>query len=471
MRLKTLSVTNFRGYKNYEISLHPQFNLIVGENGLGKTSLLEAAAVAVGSWLLGIRGHDSRAIRARDVRILRDLVEGRYRELSQYPVKVTATAELTITQAKRQSDTGKIELIGIPKMVPVAWSRSLEGTGGRTTQQDAKSLKKYATAMEAAVLKGDPCVLPLIRYFGAGRLWESVKDSDNKSMSKFKAKQPQDLHDDDDLQKLLLESKKMAEPFFGYRFSVDKRCNPDDLLRWMYYERQNERDDEKDSNALRTVYLAIEKMLPSVKRARYSVKQSSLMIYLDDGRILTFDELSDGYRNVVALAADLAIKAVMLNPHLAESALDMTPGVVLIDELDLHLHPTWQREIVEAFRSTFPKFQFICTTHSPFLIQSLRSGDELIRLDGDVTNGIGNLSIEGIAAALMGVPNTDASLRYAEMLSTAKEYLVELDEAAKSSDARLAEYRKLLAARIAPYAENPAFQAILEAEKKSMIGS
>ncbi|GEM_PF-3154147 len=62
-----------------------------------------------------------------------------------------------------------------------------------------------------------------------------------------------------------------------------------------------------------------------------------------------------------------------------------TEGVVLIDELDLHLHPKWQRHVIEDLRTTFPKIQFIFTSHSPFLIQSLRSSEELIMLDGSIT--------------------------------------------------------------------------------------
>ncbi|MDY3745891.1 MAG: AAA family ATPase, partial [Lachnospiraceae bacterium] len=57
-----------------------------------------------------------------------------------------------------------------------------------------------------------------------------------------------------------------------------------------------------------------------------------------------------------------------------------TPGVVVIDELDLSLHPTWQKRIVRILKDLFPKIQFICATHSPFIIQSLKPG-ELIVLD------------------------------------------------------------------------------------------
>lgn len=476
MRLETLRLKNFRGYEDSEFRLHPQFNLIVGENGAGKTSFLEAAAVAIGSWMLGIRGHDSRNILERDVRVVREMVEKRYRELPQYPVRVEATGFVHIAVVKRSGD-GVLDYLPSlksgnpnPREEAVAWSRSIDGVGGRTTRSGANTLKKLAELMAVAVIGQQPRILPLIRYFGAGRLWESVRDSDGKALSRHKGKQPAELAEDADELDRLFNFDKLSEPFYGYRMSVDKRCNPDDLIRWMAFERRNELDEEEDSPALRLVYQAIESLLPEVESVRYSVKLRALVLHHRDGQRHTFNELSDGYRNVVAIAADLAIKAAMLNPQLAEKALEWTPGVVLIDELDLHLHPKWQRRIIEDLRRTFPKIQFICTTHSPFLIQSLRSGEELIMLDGQPTAQVDNMPIDEIARGLMGVSNTETSARYDEMKQVAKAYLEKLEEAALTPADKLDDFLDHLAQSIAPYADNPAFQAFLEMKRAAKLG-
>ena len=87
---------------------------------------------------------------------------------------------------------------------------------------------------------------------------------------------------------------------------------------------------------------------------------------LEDGRSLPFDFLSDGMRNFVAMMADIAHRCVLLNPQLQDRALTETSGVVLIDELDLHLHPAWQKKVLNSLLTIFPKIQFIITTHSPF---------------------------------------------------------------------------------------------------------
>ncbi len=497
MRIETLQLRNFRGYIDREFRLHPQFNLIVGENGSGKTSFLEAAAVAAGSWLLGIRGHDSRNIRARDVRHVIEFVEKRYRELPQFPVRVGATGYIEIARAARSEQSGNIEYLESknldkknPREVYVKWERSLESQDGRTTRSGASKLTKVAKALADSVLKQDPHVLPLIRYFGAGRLWESVRDTEGKALSRYKGKQPGELAEDaDEIERALAEHDRLSEPFYGYRMSVDKRCSPDDLIRWMAIERRNELDEDESSPALRLVYQAIESLLPEIKSVRYSTRLKTIVLNSHEGQRRVFSDLSDGYRNVVAIAADLAIKAAMLNPQLAAEALKLTPGVVMIDELDLHLHPKWQHRIVEDLRRTFPKVQFICTTHSPFLIQSLRSGDELILLgdekssatiddegesddvvdDALGTDKLDNLGIEAIALGIMGVP-AEAGPQYMKMLEAARAYLAELDEAARAPAERLAEYKRQLANRIAPFADNPAFQAVLEAERIDKIG-
>ncbi|SHM26123.1 AAA family ATPase [Rhizobacter sp. OV335] len=462
MRLETLRLRNFRCYEDREFRLHPQFNLVVGENGAGKTSFLEAAAIAMGSWLLGFGGHDSRNIHKSDVRVEHEIVGSRYREVPQYPVRIDASGIVrTAEDAERLShdDTA------------IAWSRSVERAGGSTTRSGAAGLKKVAESLAQRVMARKQPLLPLIRYFGAGRLWDPVRDSSSKTLSKHRGKQPTELAAHaDELDRLLADSRRLAEPFYGYRMSVDKRCNPGDLIRWMGFERRTEIDRDEPSPALALVFRTIEQMVPEAESVRFDVAANTLMFNHRNGKKHTFDELSDGYRNVLAISADLAIKAVMLNPQLAGEALEHTPGIVLVDELDLHLHPIWQRRIIEDLRRTFPRLQFVCTTHSPFLIQSLRSGDELLVLDGVATDKVDNLGIEAIAAGIMGVTDPQASPRYMEMLQAAKSYLAELDEAGRSPAERLESYKEKLAQRLAPFADNPAFQAVLEAERIVKLG-
>ena len=95
--------------------------------------------------------------------------------------------------------------------------------------------------------------------------------------------------------------------------------------------------------------------------------------------------LSDGVRNAISMVADLAFRAYKLNPHLGANAALETPGVALIDEVDMFLHPSWQQTIIASLRKAFPKVQFIVTTHSPQVLSTVNR--ECIRLLGRAPTG------------------------------------------------------------------------------------
>src|SRR5690606_7819707 len=83
------------------------------------------------------------------------------------------------------------------------------------------------------------------------------------------------------------------------------------------------------------------------------------------------------------MVAELAYRCIVLNGFKEEKAIDEATGIVMIDELDLHLHPKWQRHVVNDLKTAFPNIQFVVTTHSPFIVQSLEQS-ELVNLDEEV---------------------------------------------------------------------------------------
>ncbi len=183
------------------------------------------------------------------------------------------------------------------------------------------------------------------------------------------------------------------------------------------------------------------------------------------GARLSLQQLSDGERAFIAMLGDLVRRLALANPDLGNPL--HGHGVVLIDELELHLHPRWQREVVEKLRSSFPNVQFIATTHSPFIIQSLRPG-ELIALDPEFDRPAeyANRSVEDIAENVMGVEVPQKSERYLEMMRAAEEYYRLLRRSgATAADAVAAEDRlNELSIR---YSDDPAFQALLKLEREA----
>ena len=433
MRIDRLRLSNFKGFDQRELVFHPQFNLIVGENGSGKTSVLEALSVAVGSWFLGMRGYDSRHIRTGDVRLVGIETADGVRWEDQYPVTVESTGSV-------MGDT-------------LTWSRTLASDKGRTTYVDARSVKTRAEQAQRAVKRGEEVTLPLLSYYGTGRLW-------NVPRERAKVRGAEQL-----------ASGAKRSRLTAYANSVDPRLSVSDLVNWIAREswRSFQRSGT-ESLMFAQARSALVRHIEGAEEIYFDAEYGEVVMRHIGGERQPFNNLSDGQRTMLALVGDMARKAATLNPHLGEKVLTETPGVVLIDELDLHLHPKWQRHVIEDLRTTFPSLQFFATTHSPFLIQSLRSGDELVMLEGQPVSTVDELPIEEIARGIQGVEHPEVSARYQEMKTVARSYLEILEEAAGSPADKLEDYRQRLAASIAPYADNPAFQAFLEMKRVAILG-
>lgn len=225
--------------------------------------------------------------------------------------------------------------------------------------------------------------------------------------------------------------------------------------------------DQKNKRTLNTINRAVREFLPGFGDVRVELDPLRLLVS-KQGQALDLTQMSDGERSLLAMMIDLCRRLVLANPELDDPL--QGAGVVLIDEIELHLHPQWQREIVEKLRQTFPRIQFILTTHSPFVIQSAYSSDELVLLDAQPLNSLENKGVEEIAKALMGVERPEVSKRYQTMKAVARSYLEMLNEASLAPEDKLERYKDRLAEAIAPYADNPAFQAFLEMKRAAKLG-
>ena len=193
------------------------------------------------------------------------------------------------------------------------------------------------------------------------------------------------------------------------------------------------------------------------------VQEQPLRLLVDKaGVALDLSQLSDGERSFLAMICDLGRRLALANPLLDDPL--HGAGVVLIDELELHLHPTWQREVSEKLRNTFPNIQFIATTHSPFVIQALHPG-ELINLDPDEFAEYADRSIEDISENVMGIELPQKSERYRQMMGVAEEYF-RLVRAPTASPEDIEAVEDRLNILSEPFSDDPAFQALLKLERE-----
>ena len=139
---------------------------------------------------------------------------------------------------------------------------------------------------------------------------------------------------------------------------------------WMRVQKALAKEQSAAERYLRVLQSAVERFLPTYHNLR-PASEGSLRLQIDRGGVpLEVGQLSDGERGVLALVLDLARRLSQANPSL-DDPLSEGQAVVLIDEIDLHLHPKWQRQIVRKLTRTFPRCQFIATSHSPQVVASV----------------------------------------------------------------------------------------------------
>jgi predicted ATP-binding protein involved in virulence len=395
---------------------------LLGENGTGKSTALDAVAVALGIWCVARSTAGWRAIRKGEAR-LRKIKSGDRVHFESSPDPA-------------------IMAEGVIGDKSVTWTRMNKGLSNRTSNEAAKEALKVVEDLIALSRRESVKVtLPILAHYGAGRAWLPQIER----IEGFKPK------------------KGKVSRFDAYYYSLEGRIRDRELNDWFLYESLDAFQRGSKREGMKVVEQAVLNCLPGSKALRFDVDRKEIVVVMTKakGGEIPFYALSDGQRSMLSLVADIARKTVILNPHLGKDSAKKSPGVVLIDELDLHLHPNWQKSVVEDLKRTFPSMQFICTTHSPFIVQSL-TAEELIKLDGDVTTEPTRRSLDEVAQFVMGVPNASRGQQHQTMVETARLYLQKVEEAQKASPAKKKSIQKELVTMMAPFTNNPAYTALLE---------
>lgn len=342
MRIERLKLKNFRCFEKLEMRLHPKCNVLVGMNGAGKSTILDALAVALGGYLSGFDGIKSNSILPEDAHYKMFCIGSRIEPQEQFPVEIYAEG---IVEKKNVTESDS--------KTTISWQRELNGKGRRTTHGNVKFIADYARALQNSVRSGDvTCILPLVAYYGTGRLWLQ-----KRNRTKYK------------------KGEKLNRQM-GYVDCIAAESNEKQMMQWfeeMTYIQLQEgtviAELEAVKRAICKCYLNVNISVTDVKFA-YDVRSHELEIYIyhnNQAERFPVRMLSDGEKGMISLVADIAYRMALLNPNLLDKVLE-TPGVVLIDEIDLHLHPAWQKKVVDSLLRIFPNVQFIVTTHSPSIL-------------------------------------------------------------------------------------------------------
>lgn len=354
MKIDSIHLTNYRCHRALAVEFAPGFNAVVGINGSGKTSLLGGICEALSGFVNYSPSPYSRPPlqEANLARLEVTTENARVRFEPQYPVKIGAGGEIygegAVWTIHKESAISAVVSTGRPP--GEIWQR-LYGKHGMGLSELAQKLP-----------------LPVMAFYRANRHWNQPGGSEMQA-----ATQKNSRYDgyaswwDASLDATTLQS-----------WAVGK-C----LERFQTISETGRAFDTVEDDELALVNSALARVVEGVKGLRYDLKQKSLLVeWLPRADIprdpTPFENLSDGQKAVIALVADIARRMCLLNPQLGGDVTDKTPGVVLIDELDVHLHPNWQHMLTSGLKAVFPAVQFIVATHAPQVLSELQPGEIIL---------------------------------------------------------------------------------------------
>jgi predicted ATP-binding protein involved in virulence len=337
----------------HTLELHRNLTVLAANNGSGKTSLLDAIALAFGPFLTRLPKVKGNAPTDTDVCMQREKDE---------PFALIAATTYQSSEESSLDDS-------------IAWDRikRLDGSSSaiRKTQDklaalgyDVKGLTDINREADYYVEKVESdVVLPILAYYGTGRAVIDVpqrRRGFGKDFPRFQA----------------------------FADCLNPRTNFRKLFEYFYFledlerrEREEKKDWDYQNSQLLAIRSAIVSCVPEFENPRTKLRPLRFILNNKvDGGEYDIKLLSDGFKTCIAMVMDIAMRMVEANPELGETALE-SPGIVLIDEIELHLHPSWQQRILSDLQRTFPKVQFICTTHSPQVLSTVPS--ESIRTIGE----------------------------------------------------------------------------------------
>lgn len=433
MRIDHITLKNYRCFGDLRVDFHPQITVLVAPNGQGKTTVLDAVKVAlwpfVAGFDMGSTTNDITGIHIDDVR--REQVRSLEMDW-RLPASISADGFIRVEQLIQEG-----KLLPGPRNWPEPdivrpWEvkRSRDKIKKGTKTKDAfvmgsydpqetehgftivstyeTALKGFAERLQQRIFLGQqsqPDDLPMLGFYGTGRLWAQKKLTTAHEES----------------------NPETQSRTFAYRDCLDPASSYKHFAIWFTRAFRSLRDAQIQriekgqslttniapglSASIRTIQQAIDTLLhphTGWHTLEYSAEYDELVLNHDVQGKLKVSQLSDGIRNMLAMVGDIAYRCYKLNAHHGASAAKQTHGIVMIDEVDMHLHPSWQQTVLNDLSVAFPKLQFIVTTHSPQVLTSVdASCIRKLVLATDTESGQGLVKVEPVTTQTRGVASAD----------------------------------------------------------------
>ena len=331
MRIDQLAFTNFRCFVNFRLNFKPGINLLFGANGSGKTTILRGIKIAMSSFFSGFSDANTRFIGIANDDFMSE-----------------------VSNDTEQLERPVIIEFLFPDFGSLVLSRS--GKKNRTSIAGIKHLRDSSKDLyqQLANMDDGSIALPLFAAFST-----------------------EDIHSARKLDKSIF-AKYFQPRSFGYY-----ECLQGDgfFESWMY-RLLVLAEGQKSMKEIDVVETAIAKTLGPdgcniIKGMSIRPVKKNVFFQFVDGREVEASNLSDGYKRLVNIVTDLAIRCSLLNgKKYGANCCEQTSGIVLIDEVDLHLHPELQSVVLKSLHATFPELQFVVSSHAPMVMSSVMTNSE-----------------------------------------------------------------------------------------------
>jgi predicted ATP-binding protein involved in virulence len=365
MKLTKVDITNFRCFESLAVPLQPDVNVFVGVNASGKTAILDAIAIALYDIVAANGGGGKRQralqsvnLRPSDIHIpldARDPVAER-REFVQ--ISAQGGSYYALREFPAQTPSGEQAFIEWTNHIRYRPPNDFDYETSKSTQ--LSDLYHYFQGLWQEIRRSDPKALipiPVVAYYRAHRRLIQMPQMGDIFQSKLERQD-------------------------AFQNALDAGAHYQAMCQWFYLRENRElrerlqiRNDRTfEFPDLRAVRQALCKTLEHVERVFFDDSPPRLKVAFaalnGSPQVLELEQLSDGYRNLLAVVLDFARRLAQAHPNW-EKPLE-APGILLIDEIELHLHPGWQQSVIPSLRAVFPNTQLILTTHSPQVLTTVR---------------------------------------------------------------------------------------------------
>ncbi len=360
MRINSISLQNFRCFEQIKVDFHPELTVLVAPNAGGKTALLDAIVVALSPVIEILGDAKGKGIQESDAR-----------------EKLVQADDLLLSMVPAPFQEIVMEATGMMGDKSVMWRLRKSTPEGVATISEMDALSDSIRALRKQLSEDHARIitLPVVAYYGTRRLLGLKSSAIEEKRKPIQARTQ------------------------GYEGCLVSGTRFDAFLEWytsasfsIAIESMRRKEATPDRRLLRGGCMCVENAVHYALKSCYgkcwlhydTTRREAVLDDPERNRRLPLSIQSDGVKAIVSLVGDLATRAWLLNPQFGENAAKETPGIVLIDEVDMHLHPKWQQGVVQSLRDAFPKVQFILTTHSPQVLSTVDNESiRILQQDGD----------------------------------------------------------------------------------------